>query len=277
MAAATAGGGSLALRAALLRELLLASSGPAGTGGEGSSSSSSGGRGAFGRLLGGGGVGAAARADGGPLARFAGPGGGPEERAALLAAVGAGCEAAGEVDWAAELYSAAGSPEDALRLLCGALGDALSSAAALSGESLERIVIRGNDAAAALSASTSTSSSPFAVLDLWRQLLAARDLLAAASLGDSVSALRALDALPCVPQDAHRVQRCADALPALPEPLARLLSALLVAGGRAAAAAGDKGRLRAMASFAAAAAPTRVSRSAFEELNALHDRLNSPA
>ena len=149
---------------------------------------------------------------------------------------------------------------------------------------MERIIIRGNDAAAALSsasgaagASSAASSSSFAVLDLWRQLLAARDLLAAASLGDPVSALRALDSLPCIPQDAHRVQRCADSLPSLPGPLARLLSSLLVAGGRAAAAAGDRARLRAMASFAAAAAPTRVARSAFEELNSLHDRLNLPA
>lgn len=243
-AAARFGGSSLPLRAALLRELLVES-------------------GAAGTLL------AGAGGEGGPLARFAR---GPADRAALLRAVAAECEATGAADWALDLYGAAGAPADALRVVCGRFGDVLERAAAgdaRAGADADRLARAGADAVAALRESAAPDGGGAA---LFAQLVAARGLLTAAAAGDAAAVLRCLAAIPAIPQDAHRVKRCVDGLASLPEPLAERLSALLPAAGEAAAAAGDAGRVRALAAFAADA-PQRVSRAAFERLNALHDGL----
>ena len=259
---------SLALRAALLRELLTES-------------------GAVGGLLGTGGGGGGVGGVGGPLARFA-PG--PADRAALVRAVAAACEAGGQTDWAAELYAFGGAPGAALRLICGALAGVVEGAASGgpgsdASAAADRLVRRGNAAAEAIALSGGGAGGAgggggggggggeaAAALDLFSSLKAVRALLAASRAGDPGGVLRAADALPFLPSDAFRLQRCVDAAAALPEPLAERLSAVVPAVARAAADAGDPGRVRVLATFAGSL-PQRVSRAAFDACVRLHDRL----
>ena len=263
-----AGGGppdpaaSLALRAALLRELLTES-------------------GAVGGLLGtgGGGGGGGSAGVGGPLARFAPD---PADRASLVRAVAAACEAGGQGDWAAELFAYGGAPGSALRLICGALAGVVEAAAAGgpgsdASSAADRLVRRGNAAAEGVMTSGGGSGGSgggeaSAALDLFASLKAVRALLDAARAGDPGGVLRAASALPFLPADAFRLGRCVDAAAALPEPLAERLSTVVPAVAAAASEAGDADRVRVLATFAGSL-PQRVSRAAFERCVALHDKL----
>ena len=213
---------------------------------------------------------------GGPLARFAPD---PADRAALVRAVAAACEAGGQADWAAELYAFGGAPGSALRLICGALARCVEGAAAGgpgsdAATAADRLVRRGNAAAEAISlggAGSADGAEGAASLDLFASLKAVRSLLACSRSGDPGGVLRAASSLPFLPSDAFRLQRCVDAAAALPEPLAERLSAIVPAVAAAAAEAGDAGRVRVLATFAGSL-PQRVSRAAFEACVRLHDK-----
>jgi len=73
-----------------------------------------------------------------------------------------------------------------------------------------------------------------------------------------------------LPAEAFRLQRCVELAASLPPPLAERLEALVLAGGRALAAARQGGRLRTLAGFAGAL-PARVGQAAFQRLNRLHN------
>ena len=76
--------------------------------------------------------------------------------------------------------------------------------------------------------------------------------------------------LPFIPAEAFRLQRCKELAEALPSPLAERLEAVVLAGGRALAAAKQAVRLRTLATFAGML-PARVGQPAFQRLNRLHN------
>ncbi len=86
--------------------------------------------------------------------------------------------------------------------------------------------------------------------------------------GDSARVVQVLGHLKFVPQDQFRLQRCVDAVSALPPMVAERLEAVLAASGRALSATRQAGPLRVLAAFAGSL-PQRVSQHTFQTLNRL--------
>ena len=247
MLAASAAGGSVAVRGAFLRELLVDSK-------------------AYGFLLGAGGDGS-----GGALATFIPD---PRERSAVLEAVARECAIAAQYEEAVELFLYAGCPRAALRIINDRLSELAESAATDSAAAMITDALIGRGAAAVAGMGPSPQNSlDVEETKVFNQLKSIKALLKGAAQGDYSTALHSLTELPFIPLEPHRLESCCSLSSTLHPALADRLPAILLAGARALAAAIRRDELQTLINFASSI-PLRIPTGVYQKLNQIQATVN---